>query len=172
MGKGVSTATPTPRNATRSAARPSPAALATTRAPPPAAVADERRRAHYGDPAKRGCRRDEDELALPEGRTCAPKMLVDGAPACAVGGYRNDDNGCPADHAESPHPGALSTTCLALSPDADAPVGSDFHCVLTCDRTASLTSPDADADAACPGDGKCVPGHTRLLHVGICLYDA
>lgn len=177
LGKGLSSAAPVAAtNATilSSPARPSPAALAVTRAPPPAnATSVDTSRPHYGDPkARGGCRHDEDELTFAEGVTCAPKMLAPGgAPTCDVGGYRNEANGCPADHAKSPDAAALSTTCLAISAETDAPVGSDFHCVLSCDRTASLTSPDPTADAACPGTGRCVAGHTRLLHVGICVYD-
>ena len=93
-------------------------------------------------------------------------------PTCAVGGYRNVENGCPADHPWSPGDATkLSTTCLAVSGNATAKVGADFHCVLTCDREMSATAKDPEADAACPRGARCVVGHTRLLHTGVCLYE-
>ena len=93
-------------------------------------------------------------------------------PTCDVGGYRVEDNGCPKDHPWGSKDAAkLSTTCLAVSANATAKVGSDFHCVLSCDRAAPTTAKDPAADAACPDGARCVVGHTRLLHVGICAYD-
>ena len=108
-----------------------------------------------------------------DGRVCAPaKTGRSGAPTCAVGGYRNVENGCPADHPWSPGDATkLSTTCLAVSGNATAKVGTDFHCVLTCDREMSATAKDPEADAACPRGARCVVGHTRLLHTGVCLYE-
>ena len=95
-----------------------------------------------------------------------------GRPTCDVGGYRNDANGCPADYPSgSKNATKLSTGCFAVSKNASAAVGSDFHCFLSCDRAASPGSPDHDADAACPGDATCRPGVSRLRHVGVCGYD-
>ncbi|KAK7242890.1 acetyl xylan esterase [Aureococcus anophagefferens] len=83
-----------------SSARPAAAALAVEREiarpnPPRAARPRASRR-----PAV-GCRRSgEDEVRFgADGRVCAPaKTGRSGAPTCAVGGYRNVENGCPADH--------------------------------------------------------------------------
>lgn len=157
-----------------SSARPAAAALAVEREVAEAEPAEDGRgRAHYGDPAF-GCRADEDEVRFgADGRVCAPaKTGRSGAPTCAVGGYRNVENGCPADHPWSPGDDTkLSTTCLAVSGNATAKVGTDFHCVLTCDREMSATAKDPEADAACPRGARCVVGHTRLLHTGVCLYE-
>jgi len=92
-----------------------------------------------------------------------------GKRTCSVGGYRAD-NGCPSDHPFSPESDRLSTTCLAISDNATAAVGDDFHCLLSCDRGASQTTSDPADDAACPGDSVCAVGPTRLRHVGVCVY--
>lgn len=127
-------------------------------------------KAHYGNPSRiRGCRKDEDVLALPGGAVCAPKIATarDGTPACILGGQEfNAKNGCPTDSS-----GAQSGSVLAWPTCMGADVNS-YHCVLTCGPCREADGEDctAAADAACPTGAKCVVGLNRQAHYGTCMY--
>ena len=121
----------------------------------------------YGNP-KFGCLPGESALhfSIDSNTTagvCAPRMH---RTECLVGGYRTEENGCPAPHAPFHH---AYPTCLAAV-DQPSYLDGMRHCFLTCDRKMSKTARDPEGDARCPIGATCVPGFLRFGHVGVCLY--
>ncbi len=175
IGKGVSrgkvTTALVPESERRATAVPAPRRKSANVAPlavDPEVDVTRRNKRPYGNP-KNGCMEGESVISFGTGdktggRTCAPLRKRG---QCKAGGYRQKHNGCPAGPQGQ---SAVFSTCLAKARNASAAVGSEFHCFLACDRAATKTDPDPDADSACPPGATCMAGHLRFDHVGICVY--